>query len=55
MSKNDVTGDVLKTKLGTKEELEAYSSGYDLIFGKKKEKKDEVMQKVILEDFNKNM
>jgi hypothetical protein len=33
-AKNDVTGDLLKSKLAN----DKYSSGYDLIWGKKKEK-----------------
>lgn len=32
-TKNDITGDLIKTK----ESNQAYSDGWDLIFGKKKE------------------
>jgi len=45
MSKNDITGDTLKTKFGSKTEIENYSSGYDLIFGKKDKDKDKIKDK----------
>ena len=41
MSSNDVTGDPLRTKLGTKEQQEKYANNYDNIFRKKKQPEKE--------------
>ena len=35
MSKNDVTGDALRTKFGDEDAVKNYNEGYDRIFGKK--------------------
>ncbi len=40
MSNNDVTGDALRTKLGSKEQQEKFSEGFDRIFSKKKKTVD---------------
>jgi hypothetical protein len=36
MSKNDITGDTIKTKVLSKSAQQAYEDSYDRVFGKKK-------------------
>lgn len=43
-SKNDITGDSIKSKVGGYGEQNKYSDGWDRIFGKKEEKNENTEQ-----------